>query len=248
VNLASALPRRTWGGAALGTMLRSGWQGVRLTAAIALLAVLAFALGASSWIQFDRGGIAGGQFWRLFTGHLAHWNIDHVLWDTVAFVALGVLCERIHRRRFLYCTLGAAVAISAAVWCLLPSMSLYRGLSGIDSALFALLAVQVLRDAWPRRNWTIAGVAIGAGLAFAGKVAYETYSGTTLFVDSPAAGMTPVPLAHIVGCLVGLLVGLLPPVQPCPLAHTQARVMSPTTGVEARVVSGSCPAMDADWR
>jgi hypothetical protein len=87
-------------------------------------------------------------------------------------------------------------------------MATYRGLSGIDSALFALLAVRVGRQSLSEKDWlklSIAGIIAGG---FAAKVGFEFVTGATLFVDSTAAGMTPVPLAHVVGGLVGIVCGL----------------------------------------
>jgi hypothetical protein len=52
---------------------------------------------------------------------------------------------------------------------------------------------------------------LGGGLAitaFAAKLLYETTTGATLFVNSPAAGFVPLPLVHLVGGCVGLVVGL----------------------------------------
>jgi hypothetical protein len=56
-------------------------------------------------------------------------------------------------------------------------------------------------------------MAVFVAAGFAAKVAFEMVTGGTLFVDSTAAGMTPVPLAHIVGGLVGLACGLWPQIR-----------------------------------
>ncbi len=103
--------------------------------------------------------------------------------------------------------------VPAAVWIFLPGMERYRGLSGLDSAFFALLAAEVLREKWRegRRLWALAVLA--AALAFAGKIAWELATGTAVFVDSAAAGMVPVPLAHLVGAACGAAVGALEPFQ-----------------------------------
>ena len=41
------------------------------------------------------------------------------------------------------------------------------------------------------------------------KITYETVTGMTIFVSNNHAGMVPVPLAHLVGGIVGTGVGLI---------------------------------------
>lgn len=172
------------------------------------LFVLALVPGVFScvpgWIEYDRVAIAQGQLWRLFSGHWAHFNLDHLAWDGAVFLALGIACERNSRARFLVCVSASALLISAAVWFFLPGLRVYRGLSGIDSALFALLVMDVLREKWQQKEWawTAAGAFLGA--AFFAKIIFEMGTGTTFFVDSTAAGMVPVPLAHLAGLVIGI--------------------------------------------
>lgn len=165
--------------------------------------------GAAGQVQYDRSAIAAGQWWRSLGGHLSHWSADHLLWDVAAFAVLGVLAETHSRRRFLLCAVAGAVAVSAAVWFLRPDLELYRGLSGIDSALFALVAATMVRDAVATRRplSTVVGCAVLAGLGL--KIAWELSLGTALFVDATTAGFESVPLAHAAGAVVGLPIGLV---------------------------------------
>ena len=57
-------------------------------------------------------------------------------------------------------------------------------------------------------RWKLGAVAIAAGAAFLAKAAYESATGTTLFVDSSAAGFIPLASAHLIGGAVGAIVGL----------------------------------------
>jgi rhomboid family GlyGly-CTERM serine protease len=184
----------------------------RLPVASLLLVVFAVAVnvvpGVADWLQFDRHAVAGGELWRLVTSHFVHWSGDHLFWDTLAFGMLGWLCERDGVRPVLRCVALSAVLIPLTLWFAVPQMATYRGLSGIDSALFALLAVRVGRQSLTERDWlklSVAGIVAGG---FAAKVGFEFVTGATLFVDSAAVGMTPVPLAHVVGGLVGIACGL----------------------------------------
>lgn len=183
-----------------------------LTIALTLAALITAGLNLEPALQFDRDVIAAGEFHRLLTGHLAHWSFDHLLWDVLVYAALGAVAEALHRRRTLACLLASSLAISAAVWLFLPDMTLYRGLSGLDSALFALIAATILHQSLAERRRTQAAAAGLALLAILAKTLAELATGSAFFVDANAAGFIPVPLAHLVGALVGVATALWPTV------------------------------------
>jgi rhomboid family GlyGly-CTERM serine protease len=161
----------------------------------------------ASWLQYDRRLLADGQLWRLASCHFAHWNLDHLLWDTVVFAALGFVCERRSRIPFVACMLAAVLLIPLALWLAAPSVVSYRGLSGIDTAMFALLAGSILREKWTEGSW---GWFFGCAALFgsmAAKIAFECVSGRALFVDAAAAEFSLVPLSHIGGAAVGAICG-----------------------------------------
>ena len=177
-----------------------------------LLALAAFFTWAlphlAQQLQFHRTAIAGGELWRILTCHWTHCSFDHLFWDAGALLVLGILCEANSRWRFLVCLGASTLLIPAAVWIACPGIETYRGLSGIDSALFTLLAVQIIREGIRDRRSNVVAL---AGLVLAGfvaKILFETVTGSTIFVDSTAAGMVPIPLVHVVGGVVGLVAGL----------------------------------------
>ncbi len=185
---------------------------IHLTAALCAVLGLVFLWpAATAWLEFDRQAVASGQWWRLLSAQLAHWNAEHLFWDAIVFAALGALCEATDRRRFVLCALSAAVAIAALVWFAQPQLTSYRGLSGIDSALFGLLAATLLREHWSRRNWCWVAVTAALAIGFLAKVGLELTTGRTFFVDTAAAGFVAIPLAHAAGALVGALAGLVRP-------------------------------------
>lgn len=175
-----------------------------------LAVVLAFSPTMSQALQFDRAAVADGQLWRAFTGHLTHWNLDHFFWDAVVFAVLGVLCEWRHRGRYLVCLFVSAILIPLFVSICLPELTTYRGLSGLDTALFTMLACYTLAERWAAKEWgwvlTTASLLLGLSL----KVVFEVVTGATLFVDAAAANFQPIPLAHIVGACVGCIVAVWP--------------------------------------
>src|SRR5690349_14717192 len=102
--------------------------------------------GATEALQLDRYAFARAEYWRLVTGHFTHFGADHLRWDLVAFAAFGALVEVRSRRSWISCLMISAVVISLSVVWLQPQLSLYRGLSGLDSALFTVVAAELLRE------------------------------------------------------------------------------------------------------
>ena len=171
---------------------------------VALAALTAHVIpGATGFLQYDREAIAGGEVWRWFSGHLAHFGANHLAWDVAVFVALGVVCERESRRRVAVALVAAALAIPAALWWWQPQFQLYRGLSGLDCALGGLLAASLMqhREAMPKTAGALTLVFVGA------KCAFEVSTATTLFASG--IGYLPVPLTHLVGLALGAMATLV---------------------------------------
>ncbi len=178
-----------------------------MTALVAAASVaIALWPGAGSLLEFNRAALAAGDWWRVLSGQLTHFGFEHLAWDAGVFVVLGVLCERRNRTATLACLGMVTLFIPSAVWLLLPEMATYRGLSGLDTALFALLGVMMLSE--KRREGSCGWVAVIflLLLGMVAKIAWEFLTGGTIFVDSSSDQFVPVPLAHLVGAAVGLLV------------------------------------------
>jgi rhomboid family GlyGly-CTERM serine protease len=158
---------------------------------------------APELLQFDRPAIASGAFWRLATCHVTHWNLEHFWWDGLMFVVLAATCELRDRRRMMGSISAAAVAVTALVWFGCLDIATYRGLSGIDTALFTMLAMEVACEARRKRNHEVYLAASGLLLGFTAKTAYEAFTGQTYFVDQNAAGFVPLVWDHLVAGVVG---------------------------------------------
>ncbi len=178
---------------------------------VATLLLAAAALVASAWpgaaelLELDRELVAA-EPWRLVTGHLVHFSGAHLAWDLVALVGLGWACERRWPLRTAVVLLLALPIVPFLFLGLVPELDTYRGLSGLDSTLFVLLAVGLYREGVQARARALPLV---VGLAFLAKVGFEALTGSAVFVD--AAGLfEPVPMAHLVGGVLGLLVGVVP--------------------------------------
>jgi len=163
---------------------------------------------AAKILQYDSHGVIAGEWYRLLTCHLPHWTTSHLGWSLVTFAALCSLCEIRAQLRTLCCTAISALLIPLSLLVFQPSLATYRGLSGIDSALFVLLAIQLCREV-PGLGRVVALALI----AFAGKIVFETLTGGTLFAD-PGGRFLPVPLAHLTGALVGFVCATIDRPQP----------------------------------
>jgi rhomboid family GlyGly-CTERM serine protease len=199
--------------------IRLPWLTVAVACAVVVLHLLP---SAAAWLQFDRTALAGGELWRLLTGHLVHFGGNHLAWDVAVFVALGFACERQSRTRCVLALAFAAATITPAVWLVQPQFTLYRGLSGLDCALFGLLAASLLR--YRRPFATALGLIALAG--FAAKCLFELTTAQTVF--AAGTGYAPVPLAHLVGLLAGCAIAFIPVSRR--VAHSPDSILSADIG------------------
>ncbi len=172
-----------------------------------LIACVALLLQACPPLQpaaeFSFADLCVTESWRLATCHLLHWSWDHFLWDAVVLVVAGAFCERLWFRQFLCVLVTAALLIPTVVMISAPHLLCYRGLSGVDSALFALAAGSVLiEEAVAGRRLAAFAATVVVTAQFL-KIGIESAAGHTLFVQD--GSFTPVPLAHLCGAVIGSL-------------------------------------------
>ncbi len=164
-------------------------------------------------LQFDRAAIRNGEFWRLVTGNLVHWSVEHCLLDVAAFALLGWLYEPAFRRnnqkhsrrqRQLWSLpvmlLVTSCGVGLTVLVLQPEMMIYRGLSGVDSGLFAIALMFECSEAKNdgARWWYV----VPAALVFVVKLGFEVTTGGMFFGTESLGDLgQPVPLAHLSGAV-----------------------------------------------
>lgn len=164
-------------------------------------------------LQFDRAAILNGEFWRLVTGNLVHWSVEHCLLDVAAFALLGWLYEPAFRRhsqkhsrrqRPLWSLpimlLGTSFGVGLTVFVFQPEMMTYRGLSGVDSGLFAIALMVECSEAKndAARWWYV----VPAALVFVVKLGFEVTTGGMFFGTESLGDLgQPVPLAHLSGAV-----------------------------------------------
>jgi rhomboid family GlyGly-CTERM serine protease len=153
-------------------------------------------LAAALELERRAGNQRGGAVWRMATCHFTHFTYEQLAWDALVFLILGIACARRNRGAFQATLLASILVVPIAVLAFAPNVTTYRGLSGIDSALFALLLTME-----SRRSRLVALCAAG----FVMKLLFEMTTGATVFVR--ATDFAPVPVAHLAGAIVGLATG-----------------------------------------
>lgn len=196
-----------------------------VTLSIAAFAVLASLIpSGNEWLELSRQGIATSHFWRLVTGHFVHFGWPHLAWDVAAFMLLGIIAEPLfgtpqrtgnhrkpsgdrlaHGTRFAGFIVGVSLCLSLAVLWLQPHLARYRGLSGIDSALFGFIAQRLIAQGCNRRYRSLLWLGCLSLIGFGAKCGYELFTGHSAFVgQSPSGLFEPVPLVHGLGLLLGM--------------------------------------------
>ena len=146
--------------------------------------------------------------WRWLTAHLVHVNWQHALINAVAlWVVARLFAPDLTPSRQLCALLTAALAISACLALIYPTIAWYRGLSGALHGLFFAGSALWLIKAKPRRFqqlWLPSALFFGGWI----KVVLEQPGGaTTPYAEWLGAGV--VPQAHLVGAACGTFLGLL---------------------------------------
>lgn len=188
----------------MGTGPAAGRTGVDAGLAPALIVAcigiaLALALASLWWpgafdlLVLEPGQLARGQFWRLWSGHLAHIDAPHAALNLAGAGLLALIARRRHE-------LGALLRVNALMmpllsvvllW-LMPPPQAYAGLSGLLHGWAAWLLLR-------RGGW----IGTAGLLLIALKLLLESLPGYPVQYGFPV-----VLEAHRAGALIGLLVGL----------------------------------------
>jgi rhomboid family GlyGly-CTERM serine protease len=171
---------------------------------IALLAVVIQAIpGLRGVLIYDRSGLAGGELWRVWTGHLVHFGWPHLVVDAGLLVILGWAGERRYPAFTRWGLLLMPAFVSASIYWFEPSMQRYGGLSAVNLGLLLYVAAQGWRRDWTDWFWP-AVIAI-----YIGELVFEYYrggqgGGAIRFDDASVSVATGAHLASAVYALLAL--------------------------------------------
>ena len=151
-------------------------------------------------LVYDRIEILDGQWWRLATGHLVHLDLQHLVYNVGALIALGILYETARfggsaRLAFGVFGFGGAV-ITAALFVGSPATIHYSGLSAALNALYAAVTIGMWRDTGQRFWLAVFGLDIA-------KISWEAAFDP---IFSSALAWPPHIGAHVAGVAAGCAV------------------------------------------
>lgn len=161
---------------------------------------------ANGWLvalEYDGNAIRAGEWWRLLTANLVHMSRNHFYLDVGVFVVLGCLYERPLRGIFPWLLLVTALAGSLGGLICWPRNTVCRGLSAVDSGLFAAaLWVEITLALRDRARWLWVGPAT---LIFVLKNVYECWTGQSFFGTQSLLGPAQLAVAaHTAAILAAL--------------------------------------------
>jgi rhomboid family GlyGly-CTERM serine protease len=141
------------------------------------LALAAFALAAQllpGWREaliYERGAIAAGEWWRVWTGHVVHFGWPHFLADCGLLLIIGATIAKEFPRAAWLGLLLMPAFISAVIYWLDPEMVRYAGLSALNLGLLLLLAALGWKGDWRDWFWPVIVV------IYAVELGYEIWKG-----------------------------------------------------------------------
>ena len=145
--------------------------------------------------RYHRGAIAGGEWWRLLTGHLDHLNWTHLLMNGLCLALLLALFRPLGKpSRTLFLWLLASLMISAMMWFFSPNIAWYVGLSG---SLYALVVYAIATDTSYPMIFRIVALVLTAL-----KVGVEQVNGDISFMSDFISGPVAVD-SHFYGVIAG---------------------------------------------
>ena len=169
---------------------------------LALLAVAAVLLlpelnadAARAALRYERVAIAAGEWWRLFTAHFVHIDLEHALLNILGVVLMWAIFARdLTPRQWLIVATVVLLTIDAGLWFRDKNVDWYVGASG---ALHGFMAAGTY--AHVRRGDLDGWILV---LFIVLKLGYEQLHGVLPFAES---GMPVVLNAHLYGAIGGLI-------------------------------------------
>lgn len=157
--------------------------------------------GLGELMSYNRQAILAGEWWRLWSGHFAHFTLMHAWTNCALLFLLTVALGRIGSWRLV---LGLFVigpfAISLALMILVPEMVSYRGTSALAALFLTVCAGHVFERARGMSVFFLGMLLI----VWSAKLFLEVRDGTS-FSNLPT-GVHAAWQAHIAGILMGIAV------------------------------------------
>lgn len=174
----------------------------RLGSTVFPVIVILLSVAGSLWVdawQWSYFDITNGQPWRLVSGHFAHGNLWHWLWNGVAFVLLTGFASPSMRGYLGYIAfLGLCLWVGLAIFWWLPMVGIYRGLSGVLHGWAVLCIAGAIGWPWRIRAVMLMALCLKLGWDFQAPGSTPSYLGSLEGSVLPAA--------HALGALGGFII------------------------------------------
>lgn len=171
----------------------------RFTVVAALLAAVSLLPAAA--LEWSRLGIAGGEYWRLLTGHWVHLGANHLLLNVAGLLVTGLLfAQHPGLRWWISYLILSPLAISIGILLVAPELGWYRGFSGCLHGLLVFTALFNLRS---DTRWSM--IVLGFVTL---KLVVEIFMYPAVG-ENPLIGGAVITEAHWLGAMTGLVAGLL---------------------------------------
>ena len=171
---------------------------------LALVLVAVQVLGMPAWeaLPYDRAAIlADGEYWRLVTAHVFHYDLTHLAWNLEGLALVAWLfASEFDLRGWIAILIAATVAVDLGFLLLEPQLEWYVGFSGV---LHGLMAAGLCAWLWRKPDALTALVAI----LFALKLGWEHVMGALPFTASTLA-IAVIHEAHSYGAIGGAAVAV----------------------------------------
>ncbi len=172
-----------------------------LTTGLFGLACLLLAFVPDAWQQrlaFDRQAILAGELWRLWSGHLVHFSMQHAAADTAVLLILGMVAESKWGSSWMARALcGSALFISLTLLLIAPALLEYRGASALAVAIAVRVGMHYRKTRPDLRAYLNC-----LGGFFALKMIFDA-SGAQLDLGGLPDGISVCWQAHALGALAG---------------------------------------------
>ncbi|MCP4413240.1 MAG: rhombosortase [Gammaproteobacteria bacterium] len=170
---------------------------------MAVIIIVLWLMGesASNMLTYHRSAIADGQIWRLFTGHLIHSNLWHLLLNLASLIMIGWLfSQHLSYKIWMILFTLSALMISFAYYFTAPQFEYYVGLSAI---LYAVIIIGALQDI--KHQPTIAGLIL---LVVTGRVIWQQLYGTADELEQLIDQRVAIE-SHLFGIITGYVLGMI---------------------------------------
>jgi len=118
---------------------------IPITLTIATATLMVFLIpGLEGVLDYQTNAPALHQLLQIFTCHTAHWSFDHLIWDLVMFVTMGVICERRNSTQFAIVLILSAISDRPEILVVIEPICEPRPL--IPPTIFSKALVEVLKS------------------------------------------------------------------------------------------------------